>query len=292
MNGMDFPVIVIKNTDKRFPKLLKHIHQPPGQLYCRGDISLLGTDCFAVVGTRKLTPYGKEAVQKIIPGLARHFTIVSGMALGVDAEAHKAALSGRGKTIAVLGSGVDDKALYPRENVKLAEDILKKGGLIVSEYKPGTKARPEYFPYRNRIISGLCKGTLIVEADLKSGTLITARLTMEQNRDLFCVPGSIFSSRTAGPHMLIQHGAKLVASAEDILEEYDQLALPKKARLSTANPTEAHILDILTNNGPLSTDAIIEQTGKEVSEILAALSMMELAGLIIQNENGTYRANE
>ena len=130
---MDFPVIVIKNTDKRFPKLLKHIHGGRGQLYCRGDISLLGTDCFAVVGTRKLTPYGKEAVQKIIPGLARHFTIVSGMALGVDAEAHKAALSGRGKTIAVLGSGVDDKALYPRENVKLAEDIWKKGGLSVWE---------------------------------------------------------------------------------------------------------------------------------------------------------------
>lgn len=288
---MEYPVIVIKNTDKRFPKLLKHIHGVPKQLYCRGDVSLLNTDCFAVVGTRKITPYGKEAVQKIVPALARHFTIVSGMALGIDAEAQQATVKAGGKTIAVLGSGIDDKHLYPRENIRLARSILESGGLIISEYKPETKARPEYFPHRNRIVSGLSKGTLIIEADLKSGTLITGRLTMEQNRDLFCVPGSIFSSRTAGPHMFIRHGAKLVTSVEDILEEYDQLPLPKNKSVSTANPTEAKIIDILTS-GPLSADAIIERSGKETSEVLTALSMMELAGLIIQSENGTYRSNE
>jgi DNA processing protein len=288
---MDYPIVEIKNTSKHFPKLLKHIHQPPKQLYCRGNVGLLNSNCFAVVGTRKITPYGKEVVQKIVPGLVKDFTIVSGMALGVDAVAHRAALDARGKTIAVLGSGIANKALYPKENVKLAKDILLSGGLIVSEYEPETKARPEFFPHRNRIISGLSKGTLIAEADIKSGTLITARLTMEQNRDVFAVPGNIFSSRTAGPHMLIKHGAKLVTSAEDILEEYDQLPLEKKCRLSTANPTEALILDILATS-PCSADMLIEQTGKETSEILATLSMMELAGLINQNDNGLYRVNE
>ncbi len=287
---MDYPVVIIKNTDKRFPKLLKHIHQSPKQLYCRGDVSLLGTDCIAVVGTRKMTPYGKEAIQKILPGLARHFTIVSGMALGVDGAAHKTCLDARGKTIAVLGSGISDEALYPKEHVRLAKEILDKGGLIISEYKPETKGRPEYFPHRNRIVSGLSRGTLIVEADEKSGTLITARLSMEQNRDVFAVPGSIFSQRTYGPHMLIKNGAKLVVSAEDILEEYDHLSLPKAKRVSTANPTEARILAILSGSSPLSADAIIDEMDKSAAEILTALTVMELSGLITQDDAGNYRS--
>ncbi len=286
---MDYPVVVIKYTDKNFPKLLKHIHQPPKQLYCRGDVSLLNTACFAVVGTRKITPYGIEAVRKIVPGLARHFTIVSGMALGIDAEAQQATLDARGKTIAVLATAVTNPT--PRTNLRLANEILRTGGLLVSEYTEKDIVHASKFAVRDRIVSGLSKGVLVVEADIKSGSLVTARCATEQNRDVFAVPGSIFSLRTAGPHMLIQHGAKLVASADDILEEYDQLPLPKKPVLSTANPTEAHILAILAK-GPQSADAIIEASGKETSEVLAALSMMELAGLITQHNNGTYHTNQ
>ncbi|OGN32893.1 MAG: DNA protecting protein DprA [Candidatus Yanofskybacteria bacterium RIFCSPLOWO2_02_FULL_47_9b] len=287
---MDYPVVEIKPDSKQYPKKLKHIHDAPKQLYCRGDVSLLQTDCFTVVGTRKITPYGKEAVQHIVPGLAKYFTIVSGLALGIDAVAHQATLQVHGKTIAVLATPVTDPT--PRTNLGLAKEILASGGLLISEYKKGDHIGTSNFAIRDRILSGLSRGVLVVEADLKSGSLVTAKSALDQNRDVFAVPGSIFSLRTAGPHMLIQHGAKLVASTEDILQEYDQLPLPKSRRLSTANPTEIRIIDILTTSGPLSVDAIIEKTKKETSEILATLAVMELNGLITQSDNGIYRANE
>lgn len=268
-----------------YPERLKHIAEPPRQLYCRGDISLLKSECFAVVGTRMITNYGKEAVQRLVPGLARYFTIVSGLALGVDAAAHKVTLEAGGKTIAVLGSGVD--YITPESNDRLGLDILKRGGLIVSEHEGRKPAGKHSFPERNRIISGLSRGVLIIEADEKSGSLITARLATEQNRDVFAVPGSIFSPKSIGPNKLIQCGAKTVTAVADIIQDYSMLDL--NLPVSTDNPTEAAILAILETNGPLTTDAIIERAERAAPEITAALTMMEVKGLVRQMAGGLFR---
>ena len=287
---MDYPVIKIERTAKAYPKLLKHISDPPEILYCRGDITLLKTECFAVVGTRSMTPYGREATQQIVPGLTRHFTIVSGLALGIDAVAHRATLDCGGKTIAVLGSGIN--LITPETNLRLGQDILKNDGLIISEH-PGKKpAGKESFPERNRIISGLSKGALIIEADEKSGSLITARLATEQGRDVFAVPGNIFSSKSMGPHKLIRLGAKLVASAHDILDDYSKLPIIKYSPLSTTDPTHAMILAILETHGPLNIDNIIGQTKLGASEIMGALALMEIQGHIKQMAGGIFRKSD
>ncbi len=287
---MDYPVIKVERTSKAYPKLLKHISDPPEVLYCRGNIALFKTECFAVVGTRSMTPYGREAAQQIVPGLARHFTIVSGLALGIDAVAHRATLDCGGKTIAILGSGID--TITPETNRRLGLDILKNNGLIISEH-PGKKpAGKQSFPERNRIISGLSKGVLIIEADEKSGSLITARLAGEQNRDVFAVPGNIFSSKSMGPHKLIRTGAKLVASAHDVLDDYSKLPLAKSSRLSTIDPTHATILAVLEEHGPLNIDAIIEESKFGASEVMGALALMEIQGHIKQMAGGIFRKSE
>ncbi len=287
---MDYPAIKIERTAKTYPKLLKHIPDPPEVLYCRGNIALLKTECFAVVGTRSMTPYGREATQQIVPGLARHFTIVSGLALGIDAVAHHATLDCGGKTIAVLGSGIN--LITPETNLRLGQDILKNDGLIISEH-PGKKpAGKRSFPERNRIISGLSKGVLVVEADEKSGSLITARLAGEQDRDVFAVPGNIFSSKSMGPHKLIRTGAKLVASSHDILDDYSKLPLAKSPHLSTIDPTHAMILAILEARGPLNIDSIIEYTDLGASKIIGALALMEIQGHIKQMAGGIFRKAE
>lgn len=272
---------------KAYPKLLRQIADPPAILYCRGDVSLLNTECFAVVGTRSMTPYGKEATQQIVPGLARHFTIVSGMALGVDAIAQRATLDCGGKTIAVLGTDVEHPT--PQTNHRLAQDILKHGGLLISEYKVGSRIFASNWAIRDRIVSGLSKGVLVIEADEKSGSLITARLAGEQNRDVFAVPGNIFSSKSMGPHKLIRTGAKLVASAHDVLEDYSKLPLGKSAHLSTIDPIHATILAILESQGPLNIDSIIEQSKLGASEAMGALALMEIQGHVKQMAGGIFR---
>lgn len=287
---MNFPTYTVKFKSAQYPELLKHIPDPPKQLYCRGNLDLLQTECFAVVGTRSLTAYGKEAAQTIVPGLAKHFTIVSGLALGIDAVAHRATLDAGGRTIAVLGSGVE--LITPDTNRKLGQDILKNGGLIVSEEEGKKPAHKGSFPIRNRIISGLSKGTLIIEADEKSGSLITAKLTGEQNRDVFAVPGSIFSTKSFGPHKLIRMGAKLVTSAHDVLEEYSLLPLDRKQALSTQNPEHEAILAILESHGPSHIDVIIADTGRNAAEVMADLSLMELQGLVKQMSGGVFRRND
>src|SRR3989344_2729745 len=286
---MDYPVIKIAQTDKTYPKLLKHISDPPEVLYCRGDITLLKTECFAVVGTRSMTPYGREATQQIVPGLTRHFTIVSGLALGVDAVAHRATLDCGGKAIAVLGSGIN--LITPETNLRLGQDILKSDGLIISENPVNKPASKQSFPERNRIISGLSKGVLIIEADEKSGSLITARLAAEQGRDVFAVPGNVFSSKSAGPPKLIRSGAKLATSANDVLEEYSLLPLDK-AHVSTEDPVHAAILDILETHGPLNIDAIVDHIESDAAQVMAALSLMELQGLVNQMPGGIFRKND
>lgn len=237
-----------------------------------------------------MTPYGKEAAQTIVPGLAKHFTIVSGMALGIDAVAQRAAVDCGGKTIAVLGTAVENPS--PRTNFLLAEDILKKGGLLISEFAKASRIFAYNFAIRDRIISGLSKGVLIIEADEKSGSLITARLAAEQDRDVFAVPGSMFSSKSMGPHKLIRAGAKLVTSAHDVLDEYSLLPLDKKLAMSTIDPGHVQILAILEAHGPLNIDAIIEHTKQNASLVMASLSLMEIQGHVKQMSGGIFRISD
>ena len=290
---MQYPIEEIKLTNKKYPKLLKQIASPPKQLYCRGNINLFITFCFGIVGTRKLTSYGKEATEMIVNGLSgNNITIVSGLAFGIDAVAHKIAMDNSLPTIAVLGTGVDDKSIYPNTNLPVAQRILKENGLIVSEYPPKTDGFKSNFPARNRIISGLSKGVLVVEAPEKSGALITTKFATEQNRDVFAVPGNIFSANSKGPHMLIQRGAKPVFSAQDILGAYYQnleFNLEPKNNISTKDPIQKKILDILDEKGKLTTDEIIRESQLETPQILGALSMLEIKGSIKNLGNGQYR---
>ena len=290
---MNWPIKQIGTGEEVYPKLLSQIHDFPKKLYCRGNTSLLNSSCFAVVGTRKLTSYGKETAQQIVRDLANNgFTIVSGLALGIDAIAHQTTLDCGGKTIAVLGGGVGDKNIGPRTNFTLAQNILKNDGLLVSEYSDEEKIFASNFAVRDRIISGLSLGVLVVEADEKSGALITAKCALDQNRDVFAVPGSVLSPRSAGPNSLIQSGAKLVMNAYDIINEYHenlQLFSDKKKSILTKNPTEKKIVNLLDEHGILFVDDIIRMSGIETSVISVSLSMLEIRGIIKHLGNGKYR---
>ena len=290
---MNWPIKQIGTGEEVYPKLLSQIHDFPKKLYCRGNTSLLNSSCFAVVGTRKLTSYGKETAQQIVRDLANNgFTVVSGLALGIDAIAHQTTLDCGGKTIAVLGGGVGDKNIGPRTNFTLAQNILKNDGLLVSEYSDEEKIFASNFAVRDRIISGLSLGVLVVEADEKSGALITAKCALDQNRDVFAVPGSVLSPRSAGPNSLIQSGAKLVMNAYDIINEYHenlQLFSDKKKSILTKNPTEKKIVNLLDEHGILFVDDIIRMSGMETPAISVSLSMLEIRGIIKNLGNGKYR---
>lgn len=287
-----YPIIEIEEGNKKYPKLLSFISCAPKKLYCRGNLDLLHSACFGVIGTRKITTYGKEAAETIVKDLVLNgFTIVSGLALGIDAASHRAALNNKGKTIAVLGSGIDDRAIMPQTNLGLAMDILDNDGLIVSEYPKGARATEFTFPARNRIISGLSLGVLIVEADERSGSLITAGFAADQGRDVFAVPGSIFAQKSCGANQLIQKGAKLVTSAKDIIDEYNQTKLPlfiKPAKAPKKSEIENKIIDILADKGSLFIEDIARDTKEEASKVMAALSIMEINGQIKDIGNGRY----
>lgn len=294
---MNWPIKQIMAGEQNYPKLLSQIHDFPKILYCRGNLSLLKKTCFAVVGTRKLTVYGKEVTQNMVRGLVQAgFVIVSGLAFGIDTIAHQTTLEEGGSTIAVLGGGVEDKNIGPRTNLPLAQNILKNGGLLISEYSGKEQIYAINFAVRDRIVSGLSKGVLVIEAPEKSGALITAQCAVDQNRDVFAVPGNVFSANSFGPNYLIKNGAKLVTSAQDILDEYgsnlklfDLRAGEEKAAISTKDPVQNIILAILDNNGTVFMDDIIRESGKETSQIIAALSVLEIKGLIKNTGSGKYR---
>nr|WP_302104690.1 DNA-processing protein DprA [Polycladomyces sp. WAk] len=207
--------------DDDYPPLLREIPQPPWVLYVKGDASLLSGPCVAVVGTRRPTPYGRRVARMLSEQLAgAGWVVVSGMAAGIDSEAHRGALRKNGATVAVLGTGVD--VVYPKSNRSLYHELIQRG-VVCSEMPPGTEPHPGLFPQRNRIISGLSYGTLVVEAAERSGSLITADCSMEQGREVFAVPGPITSTQSAGTHRLIQEGAKCVRGVEDIWEEFPHL---------------------------------------------------------------------
>ena len=269
----------INIKDKEYPKLLKEIPDPLQILYVKGEF-LSNELCFGVVGTRRFSSYGKEVALEIAGDLAEAgITIVSGLAPGIDTFSHQAAVERGGRTIAVLGTGIDEKSIYPQSNVKLARKIVESGGCLISEYPPGTPGFKTNFPQRNRIISGLSLGVLVVEAKQKSGALITANYAFGQKRKVFAVPGQIFSSNSRGPHILIKRGAKLVENAEDILRDLD---LPRETRqkdLKGETREEDFILNAL-KEGALDIDKIIQKTNLAPSTVNSLLTILEIKGKI------------
>lgn len=264
--------------DDNYPKLLKEIFSPPVVLYYKGDIDVLSAPEIAVVGSRKITPYGKNATEKIVSGLAQAgYVVVSGMALGIDTFAHETTLQENGKTVAVLGCGLDKP--YPATNTNLFKKIIEYGGAVVSEYMPGKPPLRQHFPARNRIISGLSQGILIVEANIRSGALITARDALEQNRDVFAIPGPIFGESSSGTNSLLKMGANLVTSAEDIMDYYGHTAMQKEIKSKPANEAETIIFGAL-KSGEKHIDEIIKLSGKESQFINSTLTMMEIKGKV------------
>ncbi|MDO8561282.1 MAG: DNA-processing protein DprA [bacterium] len=278
-----------KLSKKDIPPALLQIPDPPAQLYVRGDLPGLEKKWLTVVGSRAMSSYGRQACEYLIEGLRGYpIVIVSGLAYGVDAAAHKAALAAGLTTVAVPGSGLDWDVLYPRANVSLAREILKSGGALLSEFEPGQKAGDYTFPMRNRIMVGLAQATLVIEAKERSGSLITARLTAEYNRELLVVPGSIFSAESRGTHQFLKLGATPVTSPEDILRALG-IKFEEKEKVSRTDVSEdeARILEIISE--PLSRDELIQTLELPISEANILLSTMEIKGLIVE-ELGVVRA--
>jgi DNA processing protein len=271
------PRAVITLGDPRYPRALLDTADPPLLLYAQGRFELLQADAIAVVGSRNPTPQGADNARAFSNHLSdAGLSVVSGLALGIDAAAHTGGLEGAASSVAVVGTGLD--RVYPRRNLRLAHRLAERG-LIVSEYAPGTPALPANFPMRNRIIAGLARGTLVVEAALKSGSLITARLANEAGRDVFAIPGSIHSPQSRGCHALIKQGAKLVETARDILEE---LRLPS-ATVAGGPPADATTPaddPLLTALGfdPVTLDALATRTGRSAAELSGRLLELELDG--------------
>ncbi|MDF2635805.1 MAG: protecting protein DprA [Pelosinus sp.] len=272
-------------SDPEYPQLLLNTFKPPQVLFYRGVLPITD-NLIAIVGARKATSYGKNIAQFLATELtAAGIWVVSGAARGIDTAAHQGALLKEGYTIAVLGCGVDVN--YPPENGKLINQIAECGA-VVSEYAPGTIAHPGHFPARNRIINGLSRGVVVVEAAERSGALITADFALEEGRDVFAVPGSIFSAASKGTHRLIKQGAKLIDSAADILEEYNLVAAPKEPELVELTAEEAMVYDSLTYENPLGVEEIAVKTQLGITVITYILLQFELRGLATEHSGRRY----
>ncbi|MEK7561137.1 MAG: DNA-processing protein DprA [Patescibacteria group bacterium] len=284
-------IVIISEDNEAYPAPLKEIPNPPIALYVRGNPDAMNCPdrALAVVGTRRPTRYGLDAAQTFSADLASQgITIISGLAVGIDQAAHAAAINAKGITLAVLGSGSDDRSLFPQQNLGLARRIIEAGGAVISEYPPGTPAFRAHFPQRNRIISGISRGVLVVEARERSGALITARFALEQNREVFAVPHPIGAPTGAGPNALIQEGAKLTLSARDILTELGIASNPvtPKERAETTD-IETRILALLDEQK--TADEIIVASGLATSSVMSALTTLELKGLIANAGGNAFR---
>ncbi|MFA7465022.1 MAG: DNA-processing protein DprA [Syntrophales bacterium] len=295
---------ILTPEDAFYPRALRNIHNYPAVLYARGSL-LENEPCIAIVGSRRASAYGKQTTFSLSRDLVMSgLTVASGMARGIDTAAHRGALAGGGRTIAVLGSGLD--VIYPPENEELFNEIASRGA-VISEFPPGTRPLAQHFPSRNRIISGLSLGTVVVEAGEKSGSLITAGCALEQGREVFAVPGSIDSPVSRGAHYLLRQGAKLVEGAGDVLEEiFPQMTAPMQARLFAAGDelhsramkaetteirkspdrrklegTERKVLELISEK-PSEIDSIISKSGLRPPDVLSVLMHLELGGFIDQ----------
>ena len=275
--------------DDSYPRRLKEIYDRPPLLYVRGQLTSADEWAVALVGTRRATVYGRQAAEELAGGLARNgVTVVSGLARGIDSIGHKTTLAAGGRTIAVLACGLD--MVYPPEHLRLAQEIMEQGALL-SDYSLGTQPRSEFFPRRNRIMVGLSLGVLVVEGDLKSGALITARQALDENREVFAVPGSIYSPTYRGANWLIQAGqAKLVTRVEDILEELNltMAAHQMEAKeLLPADETEAALLRLLSLE-PIHIDEVRRESAMPIATVSGALAMLELKGMVRHVGNMNY----
>ncbi|MFA5124548.1 MAG: DNA-processing protein DprA [Patescibacteria group bacterium] len=281
----------ITSDEAAYSKLLKEIYNTPPLLYYRGNINCLNMPCLGVVGARKHTAYGQQATEKIVAGIAQAgITVISGLALGIDALAHKITLDQGGLTAAVLGSDLSWDNIGPKTNFHLAEKILESAGCLVSEFPLGVSANRATFPQRNRLISGLSSGVLVIEAGESSGSLITADYALEQNRDVFAVPGSIFSPYSAGTNNLIKKGAKPVTGSDEIIEEYGWQKLPKITVTATENEpteTEKEILGYLSAE-PLHLDKIVQVCNIRINTLSSLFMIMSIKGLVKDIGGGNY----
>lgn len=294
-----FSIVIL--TDPHYPQLLKDISDPPLALYVWGSLDPVDAVSLAVVGSRRATPYGIEACECLSGELAQQgATIVSGLARGIDATAHRAALEVGGRTIAVLGSGID--VVYPREHRRLAERIAERAA-VISEFPLSSPPLPGHFPRRNRIVSGLALGTIVIEAAEKSGSLISARFAVEENREVFAVPGPITSVNSRGVHRLIQDGAKLVTETRDIVEEMRpdiQKRLSGGAVMRQSTPTEMGelgqdergVLKILDTRGATDADHLVRLSQMPVDRVMAALVALEIQGRVRAYPGGIYGARK
>lgn len=282
---------VIAETDADYPELLRSIPDAPPLLYTRGRLCLNQQPLIAVVGTRRPTNYGRLATERLVTDLAQiGFGIVSGLAFGIDVAAHRATLESHHYTVGVLGDGLDDRSIAPQSHLAFAHTLLDSGGTLLSEYPPDTAASIRTFPARNRIIAGISLGTLVIEAAERSGSLITARFALEFGREVFAVPGSIFSRLSDGPNALLRSGAKVVTSVSDILEEIPSFAQPTTITVTSAankntsleNQLSEHEQIIMRHlsSEPLHIDKISGLTTLEATHLSTALTLLELKGLV------------
>jgi len=288
---------IITMADDDYPALLLQLHDPPPYLYVYGKIDV-NMPCISIVGSRNATSYGISTTHKLSAGLSKTgLQVVSGMARGIDTAAHKAAIDAKGKTIAVLGSGLN--VIYPYENKKLFHEISKNGA-VISEFNLNTKPEPHNFPFRNRIVSGLSLGTVVVEAASKSGSLITARLAAEQGREVFAVPGSIQSHKSFGTHALLKQGAKLVENVTDITEEIKHFFTPltpfdnknkKTSVVKELNDEELQVFQAL-NSYPVHIDNLSRKLSLESGKLSSILLQLEIMGIIKQSPGKLFSTHE
>lgn len=288
----------ISILDEQYPELLKEIFDPPWILFTKGDTSLLQRPSLSIVGSRKTSQYGRLVTQKITPELVgKGWVIVSGLALGIDAVSHESTLKAKGKTIGVLGSGID--VIYPEHNKHIYQQ-MQDAGLIISEYPPGTPPHPSFFPRRNRIIAGLTYGTIVIEAAKQSGSLITAHCALEQGREVFAIPGSIFDRHSVGTNLLIQqHGAKLVTNTHDILQELAHVTLPQgkenmKKRLNegiVVDDIEKEVLELLSYE-KVHMNELSHKLKIPFTELTKVILKMEMKGLIKALPGSYYQHNK
>jgi len=290
----------LKISDPEYPSSLRNIYKPPQKLYYKGDVSILGKNLVAFVGTRKNTPYGRVITARLIEDLSLcDLVIVSGLARGIDTIAHESALRNGLKTVAVLGTGIEN--IYPAENADLARRILEDGGCLLSEYGCEAPKGKFAFPMRNRVIAGLCFATVVVEAPKSSGALITAKRANEENREVFAVPGDIDRPESAGCNSLIQQlTAKPALSGIDIIRELkiQPMLFSKRDRAESGDDTKsvlndfgesvAKVFDSIPKTRPVNIDQIMEKIGIGLRDVNKALSLLEIHGLIIGNDNGFY----
>lgn len=287
---IDASIRTISLDDSSFPALLQQIAAPPDRLYYRGSLEYSQKRILAVVGTRRMSSIGKRACEMLVPPLARAgYTIVSGLAYGVDTLAHRLTLDAGGTTVAVLANGLDDESIYPQENRVLLHRIIDQGGCVFSEYPPGTTPRKEFFPQRNRIVAGMSHGVLIVEAPEKSGALITAFRALNENREVLAVPGPITHETFGGTNLLLKLGAYVVTSPRDVLHVFgDDIDEEREhSRVHDLTEYERKIMDTIRDEEK-HLDQIAESTALDIRVVHSTLGMLELKGLIYSTGNGCY----